>query len=66
MKNWMIAYQGVLVVLNTFGMAIGVISHQWWLLGWCAIWGYFSCWIIDRIKEEYPSAIYKPEPKNRD
>jgi hypothetical protein len=65
MKHWMIFYQGVLVALHTFGMIVGIISHQWWLLIWCAIWGYFSCWIIDRIKEEYPDALHQKGPKNR-
>ena len=61
MRKIAIIWQIVCIILNVGGMIVGVVCHSLALLLWSAVWGYFSCVVIDKLRkqEEEENAIYK-------
>jgi hypothetical protein len=52
MKKIAIIWQIVCIILNIFGMVVGVVARSVFLVIWCAAWGYFSCCVLDRLREK--------------
>jgi hypothetical protein len=52
MRNLMIGFQIVCVVINFFGVMVGALQHNALLLAWCFCWGSYSCYMLGKLLQE--------------
>lgn len=55
--------QIVCLIFQTFGIAIGALTSNYWLVAWCAIWGYYA---LDQVFKEVDKChiLQKNEDQN--